>query len=154
MRGKYACPAGSRYCMCTQYIPFLTLDSPSRHVRSPSWAKITTSLLPPLPQRTFLSDVYQLPFINWSQIHKRTISLRFLGIILRDISPEVSVCNVYITNQFLTTFAQGKGGGGSRIRKRGDYVGLFFPITSENSAFKLEPTHPSTHFSDKGISSK
>jgi hypothetical protein len=30
---------------------------------------------------------------------------------------EVSVCNVYITNQFLTTFAQGgEGGGGSKIR--------------------------------------
>jgi hypothetical protein len=49
-----------------------------------------------------------------SLIHERTISLRFSGIILRVCRLEVSVCNVYITNQFQTTFAQ--GGGGSKIR--------------------------------------
>jgi hypothetical protein len=36
--------------------------------------------------------------------------LRFLGRILRVLRLEVSVYNVYITNQFQTTFAQ-KGGG-------------------------------------------
>jgi hypothetical protein len=35
--------------------------------------------------------------------------LRFLGIILRVLRPEVSVYNVYSTNQFQTTFAQGRG---------------------------------------------
>ncbi len=33
----------------------------------------------------------------------------FLGIILRVLRLEVSICNIYITNQFQTTFAQGKG---------------------------------------------
>jgi hypothetical protein len=44
-----------------------------------------------------------------SRIHKRTISLRFLGIILRVFRVEVSVYNAYITNQFQTTFAQEGG---------------------------------------------
>ncbi len=39
-----------------------------------------------------------------SRIYERTISLRFLGIILRVLSLEVSVYNVYITNQFQTLF--------------------------------------------------
>jgi hypothetical protein len=38
-------------------------------------------------------------------MYERTISLRFLGIILRFLRLEVSVYNVYITNQFQTTFA-------------------------------------------------
>jgi hypothetical protein len=42
-----------------------------------------------------------------SRIHERTISLRFLAIILRVLSHEVSVYNVYMINQFQTTFAQG-----------------------------------------------
>ncbi len=46
-----------------------------------------------------------------SRIHERTISLRFLGIILRVLRLEVFVYNVYIINQFQTTFAQGGGGG-------------------------------------------
>jgi hypothetical protein len=39
-----------------------------------------------------------------------TISLRFQGIILRVLRLEVSVYNVYIANQFQTSFAQGVGG--------------------------------------------
>ncbi len=39
------------------------------------------------------------------QIHERTIS--FLGKILIVLKLEVSVYNVYITNQFQNTFAQG-----------------------------------------------
>jgi hypothetical protein len=35
----------------------------------------------------------------------------FLGIILRVLRLEVSVNNVYITNQFQPTFARGEGGG-------------------------------------------
>jgi hypothetical protein len=45
-----------------------------------------------------------------SRIHERTISLRLLDIILRVHRLEVSVYNVYITNQFQTTFAQGAVG--------------------------------------------
>jgi hypothetical protein len=48
--------------------------------------------------------IFQKPKIN-----KRTILLRFLGIILRVLRLEVSVYNVYITNQFQTTFAHGWG---------------------------------------------
>ncbi len=43
-----------------------------------------------------------------SRIHERKILSRFLGIILRvSLRFEVSVYNVYIENQFQTTFAQG-----------------------------------------------
>jgi hypothetical protein len=42
-----------------------------------------------------------------SRIHERTISLRFLDMILRVLRLEVSVYNVHTTNQFQTTFAQG-----------------------------------------------
>ena len=45
-----------------------------------------------------------------SRIHECTVSLRFLGIILRVLRLEVSVHNVYITNQFQTSFAQGRVG--------------------------------------------
>ncbi len=48
---------------------------------------------------------------NWSRIHECTISLWFQGIILRVLRPEVSVYNVYVTNQSQTTFVQGGGGG-------------------------------------------
>ncbi len=47
---------------------------------------------------------------SWTQI-----LLRFLGIILRVLRLEVSVYNVYITNQFQTTFSA--GGGGNTICK-------------------------------------
>jgi hypothetical protein len=50
--------------------------------------------------------------------------LRFLGIILRVLRLEVSVYNVYITNQFQTTFAQREG---SKIK-------TVVPIMSKNSA--------------------
>jgi hypothetical protein len=42
----------------------------------------------------------------------------FLGIISRVLSLEVSIYNIYITNQFQTTFAQ--GGGGIKSGSRGD----------------------------------
>ena len=50
--------------------------------------------------------------IGWRRILECTISLRFLGIILRVLRLEVpqSAYNVYITNQFKTTFAQGGKG--------------------------------------------
>jgi hypothetical protein len=49
-----------------------------------------------------------------SQITEHTILLRFLGIILRVLRPEVSIFNVYIKTQFQTNFAQ-KGGGGEKF---------------------------------------
>ncbi len=45
-----------------------------------------------------------------------SISLRFLGIILRVPRLEVSVYNVYITDQFQITFGQGGGGGGGGVK--------------------------------------
>jgi hypothetical protein len=45
--------------------------------------------------------------------------MRFLGIILRVLRLGVSVYNVYITNQFQTTFAGG-GGGVVKYVSRGD----------------------------------
>ncbi len=49
-----------------------------------------------------------------SRSHERTISLRFLGIILRVLRLEVSVYNVYITDQFSTYFCS-RGAGRSKI---------------------------------------
>ncbi len=48
--------------------------------------------------------------------------MRFLGIVLRGLRLEVSVCNVYITNQFKATFAMCISG-----------MKTFVPITSKNS---------------------
>ncbi len=59
---------------------------------------------------TFLVHQLLLQPMTRSRIHERTISLRFLDIILRVLRLEVSVYNVYITNQFQNTFAQGGGG--------------------------------------------
>jgi hypothetical protein len=44
-----------------------------------------------------------------NRIYERKISFRFPGIILRVLSPEVAIYNVYITKQFLATFSQGGG---------------------------------------------
>jgi hypothetical protein len=46
--------------------------------------------------------------------------LRFLGINLKELRLEVSVYNVYITNQFQTTFAKGGRGEGVKSVSRGD----------------------------------
>jgi hypothetical protein len=54
-----------------------------------------------------------------SRFHERTISLRFLGVILGVLRLEVSVYNGYITNQFQTTFAPG-GRGEVKSFRRGD----------------------------------
>jgi hypothetical protein len=54
-------------------------------------------------------------------MHERTISSRFLGIILRVLSLEVSVYNVYITNQFSKSLLLNVGGrGGVKLDSRGD----------------------------------
>ncbi len=49
-------------------------------------------------------------FVSRSRIHERTTSLGFLDIILRVLMLDVSVHNVYIANQFQTTFFFGGGG--------------------------------------------
>ncbi len=57
--------------------------------------------------------------VNWSRIHERTISLRFLGIIFRVLRLDVSVynVNVYITNQ--TSFKPLLlGGGGVNVNSK------------------------------------
>ncbi len=54
-------------------------------------------------------------FLRRSRIHERKISLSFLG-----LRREVSAYNVYIKNQFHTTFAQGGGGGVINFVSRGD----------------------------------
>jgi hypothetical protein len=56
-------------------------------------------------------------FLRW--IHERTISLRVLGKIFRVLKLAVFLNIVYITNQFQTTFAQGRRGGVKSI-SRGD----------------------------------
>jgi hypothetical protein len=48
--------------------------------------------------------------LTQSRIHERTISLRFLGIILRVLRLEVSIYNVYIINQVQSPFAREGGG--------------------------------------------
>ncbi len=76
---------------------------------------------------------------NRSRIHEHTISLRFLGIILRVLRFEVSVYYVYITNQFQITFAQGGRGVKSVVEvpvwiARRKTLKTFVPVTSKNSA--------------------
>jgi hypothetical protein len=65
------------------------------------------------------------------RIHESTIS----GIILRVFRLEVSVFNVYITNQFQTTFAQESVSEGDRD----------CPITSKNSASGKKTREVNTH---------
>ncbi len=65
---------------------------------------------------------------KWSRIHEHTISLRFVGIILRILRLEVSVYNVYITNQFQTTFA------GAMCNVHSKEGKTFAQIASKNSA--------------------
>ncbi len=76
-----------------------------------------------------------------SRIHERTISLRFLGIILRVLRLEVSAFNVYITNSLnKTTFAQSGGGGliyrlaEVTVNSKEETLKTFVPIMSKNSA--------------------
>ncbi len=73
-------------------LPPFTLSTPSiREIPPPS----------SLPQQNYWENA------TWSRIHEHTILLRFLSIILRFLRHEVSVYNVYITNQFQTCFARG-----------------------------------------------
>jgi hypothetical protein len=54
----------------------------------------------------------EIKFFTQKPNNEHTIFLRFLGIILGALRLEFSVYNVYITNQFHATFAQGGGGRG------------------------------------------
>ncbi len=76
------------------------------------------------------------PGHSCSKIHERTISLRFLGIILRVLRLEVSVYNVYISKKHVSNhFA--RGGGGNLLvevtanSKEGQLIVV--SITSKNS---------------------
>jgi hypothetical protein len=70
-----------------------------------------------------------------------------MGIILRVLRLEVSVYNVYITNQFQITFAQGGwGGGGGESVNRGDCgrrktLKTSVPTTSKSLASDLAQIH-------------
>ncbi len=61
-----------------------------------------------------LDSTFNVMFIKGARwlwaFHERTLSLKFLNIILRVLRLEVSVYNVYNTNQFQATFTQGGGG--------------------------------------------
>jgi hypothetical protein len=84
--------------------------------------------------------------------------LRFLGIILRVLRLEVSIYNVYITNQFLTTFAHWGHWGREGVKSVSRTVNIkeenFVPVASKNSAsgfvhlafMSVKPTH--THMQD------
>ncbi len=63
------------------------------------WGSEDTNLPPFSPTLTNMEKA----LVYWSRIHERTISLRFLGIILRPLRFEVSLYNVYIKNQYQTT---------------------------------------------------
>jgi hypothetical protein len=60
-----------------------------------------------------------VPF--WSRIHERTISLRFLGIILRNLRHEVSIYFTMFTLQtsFKSLLLEGRGGWGAVTVSRG-----------------------------------
>ncbi len=61
----------------------------------------------------------------WSPIHESTISLKFLGIIVRVLRLEVSIYNLYITNhEVFNHFLL--GGGGGRVSKT--FVLVMFEI--------------------------
>ncbi len=91
----------------------------------------------------YILYMYVWQYKSWIRIHKRTISLGFFGIILK-VWLKVCVYNVYITNQFQTTFARGEGSG-VNVNVRGDRGWIarrktyktFVPITSKNSASGL-----------------
>ncbi len=78
----------------------------------------------------------KIPFYSRNRIHERTISLRFLGIILKVLRLEVSLYNVYITKQFQSFFAQGVEGGKSvgEVTARRKTLETFVPISLKNSA--------------------
>jgi hypothetical protein len=59
-----------------------------------------------------------LEYLSRSRINEPTVLMRFLGIILRVLRLQVSVYNVYITNQFQPAFTQ--GGRGVKSVSRGD----------------------------------
>ncbi len=68
--------------------------------------KVTINIVQSL--QLMYSTVFSWQYRSW--IHERTISLKFLSIILRVLRFEVSIHTVYITNQFQTPLLL-KGGG-------------------------------------------
>ncbi len=94
----------------------------------------------------FTASRFILICVSRSQIHGRTVSLRFLGIILRVLRLEVSSYNVYITNQFQTTFAQVGRGVKSISKGVCEYCSKeensFVPIMFKNAASDKDEVHP------------
>jgi hypothetical protein len=76
---------------------------------------------------------------------------------LEDLRLEIFVYNVYITNQFQTTFFSGEGGEKNPFvavnSKEGKSLKTFVPITSKNSASRIQcalvhniPPRPVSHW--------
>jgi hypothetical protein len=73
-----------------------------------------------------------------SRIQERTMSLIFLGIILRVLRLEVSVYNVFITKQYQPSFAWGGGGGvGVKSISRSDCEQQGGKLYSPNYVYKF-----------------
>jgi hypothetical protein len=88
---------------------------PDRKVTIQPWKKellecLLVCNLPAIYATWLLPEHSYSPARYRSRIHERTISLRFQGIILRVLRPEVSGYNVYITNQFQNHFYSRRGG--------------------------------------------
>ncbi len=69
-------------------------------------------------------------YLTSSRIHERIITLRFLGIIL------IVIHNVFITKQFITTFARMRGGPLVEVTmnsKETKLLRYFVPITTKNA---------------------
>ncbi len=100
------------YSLFTPYVTWRVCDVrvTSVYWEIPSWLYLYPLVIPARPSVHIRGlYLYEIPQ-SWSRIHERTISLRFLGIILRVLRLEVSVYNVYITNQFQTTLGWEEGG--------------------------------------------
>jgi hypothetical protein len=82
-------------------------------------------------------------------IHERRILLMFLGIILRVFRIKVSPCNVYITDQFQTTSAQGDC---ENIKE--ETLKNFDLITSKNSTSGYCMSWEITEYSVQKVSSQ
>ncbi len=96
------------------------------------------------------------PFLSRSRIHERTISLRFLGLILRVLRLEVSINNVTLQTSFKPLCSRGEGGVKSlvevTVNKMEENLKTFVPITSKNLA--SVPPDPPLAISFPGMSLK
>jgi hypothetical protein len=87
----------TKYCIkwqeCMQNLPkFCNINYSARHLVPHLVSRFEMDTLREINPRGMVKE----PGQTRSQIHERTVSLRFLDIILRVLRLEVSVCNVYI----------------------------------------------------------